>query len=92
MEIAINQLSSSPEVLNCAANIAVGLATEKACTWLSANITGKLANLGLRDCLNHQIIGVVGLFDSGDGHGDSVNKTALEIHRAFRTCHHSDCN
>ncbi|XP_048340099.1 codanin-1 [Sphaerodactylus townsendi] len=29
----------SAAVLNCAANIAVGLATEKACTWLSANIT-----------------------------------------------------
>ncbi|XP_054828589.1 codanin-1 isoform X2 [Eublepharis macularius] len=28
----------SAAVLSCAANIAVGLATEKACTWLSANI------------------------------------------------------
>lgn len=29
------------QVLSSAENIAVGLATEKACTWLSANITGK---------------------------------------------------
>ncbi|XP_020649345.3 codanin-1 [Pogona vitticeps] len=30
---------TSAAVLNCAANIAVGLATEKACAWLSTNIT-----------------------------------------------------
>uniref|UniRef100_A0A670I0A6 Codanin-1 C-terminal domain-containing protein n=1 Tax=Podarcis muralis TaxID=64176 RepID=A0A670I0A6_PODMU len=30
---------TSAAVLSCAANIAVGLATEKACTWLTTNIT-----------------------------------------------------
>ncbi|XP_053141858.1 codanin-1 isoform X2 [Hemicordylus capensis] len=30
---------TSAAVLSCASNIAVGLATEKACTWLSTNIT-----------------------------------------------------
>lgn len=31
-----------PQVLSSAESIAVGLATEKACSWLSANITGEV--------------------------------------------------
>lgn len=37
------------QVLSSAENIAVGLAIEKACSWLSANITGKTQAKGAAD-------------------------------------------
>lgn len=40
-------LQSFSQVLSSAENIAVGLAIEKACTWLSANITGKAQARGV---------------------------------------------
>lgn len=41
--------SSGSQVLSSAENIAVGLATEKACAWLSANITGKVQERGMAE-------------------------------------------
>lgn len=41
--------TSVSQVLSSAENIAVSLATEKACAWLSANITGKVQGRGVTD-------------------------------------------